>query len=558
MPVPPATRDAGAPEADPPAETATTRLVVTIVIDQLAAWIADERWKELPETGGFARLRKEGTYVRDMRHTHAVTDTGPGHAALYTGAPARVSGVFGNERFDDAGHRLATFADLDAKIVASDGLHDGQASSAKVVRVDTVADVLRATDPNAVILSVSLKDRAAIPGGGRKPTLSLWYDTWLDRFVSSTAFAQTLPAWTDATARIVALRKEPWTPFDPKWVAAHALTPDAQPGEGNVEGLGTVFPHEASKAKKPPTAFRVTPFADDIVLELALTALDSTPRAMDPKGHTLLAISLSANDYIGHTFGPDSWEAWDQLARLDAKLGRFFAELDKRVGANGWSAVLAADHGISMLPEASTLPGARPWCAKGATDRWQRPCTPITRLPQTAITKELVEAAHAAVGPGDFIKGISDPLIFFTAAAHQLDSDKKKKLFDAVVAKLRSHPEIDRLVDGMNPPDSCPPENDESIDALVCRSIVPGVADIYVTEKPGHFFDAGYGYGAAHGSAYLYDRSVPMLARAPGLVRAGVVIEEPLDIRTYAKTASSMLRIDPPGAASMGRDLRAP
>src|SRR5580658_6875064 len=35
-------------------------VLVTIVVDQLAGWIADERWPELPKDGGFARLRREG------------------------------------------------------------------------------------------------------------------------------------------------------------------------------------------------------------------------------------------------------------------------------------------------------------------------------------------------------------------------------------------------------------------------------------------------------------------------------------------------------------------
>ena len=102
-------------------------------------------------------------------------------------------------------------------------------------------------------------------------------------------------------------------------------------------------------------------------------------------------ISLSANDYVLHAFGPDSWEAWDELVRLDASLGRFFRALDARVGPGGWAAMLSADHGSTPLPETADVPAARPWCAlvddrgsarqaglrpdtPGIADRWQRPC----------------------------------------------------------------------------------------------------------------------------------------------------------------------------------------
>jgi hypothetical protein len=79
-----------APLAAPPAALAAAPaparppVVVAIIVDQLAAWIANERLPLLPEDGGFARLRREGTWSRRMRFAHAVTDTGPGHAALHT------------------------------------------------------------------------------------------------------------------------------------------------------------------------------------------------------------------------------------------------------------------------------------------------------------------------------------------------------------------------------------------------------------------------------------------------------------------------------------------
>src|SRR5579871_2103876 len=80
-----------------PASPKPPRMVVTIVVDQMAAWIAAERWPSLSPEGGFRRLMREGTYFRDMRYAHAVTDTAPGHAALYTGRVPRETGIFANE-----------------------------------------------------------------------------------------------------------------------------------------------------------------------------------------------------------------------------------------------------------------------------------------------------------------------------------------------------------------------------------------------------------------------------------------------------------------------------
>ena len=52
---------------------------------------------------GVASTTREGTNVREMRYAHAVTDTAPGHASLYTGAPPHDTGIVSNERVDDEG-----------------------------------------------------------------------------------------------------------------------------------------------------------------------------------------------------------------------------------------------------------------------------------------------------------------------------------------------------------------------------------------------------------------------------------------------------------------------
>src|SRR5262249_45691624 len=124
-------------------------VVVTIVVDQLAAWIADERWSELPKAGGFARLLREGTRVREMRYAHAVTDTAPGHAALYTGVTPRVSGIVGNEIPIDREKRESVLLDRDTALVVH-GLatsRPGASIRALAPDVPTLADRLRAARP---------------------------------------------------------------------------------------------------------------------------------------------------------------------------------------------------------------------------------------------------------------------------------------------------------------------------------------------------------------------------------------------------------------------------
>ena len=66
----------------------------------------------------------------------------------------------------------------------------------------------------------------------------------------------------------------------------------------------------------------------------------------------MLTLSLSANDLVGHQFGPDSPQARQMVDSLDTQLDAFFSWLDKNVPgglANIWI-TLSADHGVAPVP----------------------------------------------------------------------------------------------------------------------------------------------------------------------------------------------------------------
>lgn len=524
-----------APKAKAPLARADAHptIVVSIVIDQLAAWIAEERWPELPASGGFSRLLREGTYVRDARYAHAVTETAPGHATLYTGVPPRVHGVWGNQALAP-GRRIPILQDDRTSLVGPDGITKEPGSSGAILRVETIADLHRARHPLATIVSVSGKDRGAIFAGGKQPTASLWYDGASGALVTSTAFARgTIPglAYVGRSERV-------WSLSDADWVARHAGTRDDQDGEGDWGGLGVVFPHSLATATKRTSAYRATPFADADLLALA-AGFATVEGARN--GPELLAISLSANDFIGHAFGPDSWEAWEALRSLDAELGRFFAVLDARFGKDGWSAILTGDHGVVPMPEVGT---SHPWCKPGsAPDPWQRPCVgDASRIVAEELSKELAGAAGS-----ESILGVSEPYVFLSAKARASSGEERRRIDERVLDVLKRHPAVQEVIDVRDLPATCPP--DDSVRALVCRSFVPGAAgDFYVVTRPGSFFDpfVVVGKGTSHGTPWLYDRSVPIVLRAPGRAAAGKKIAEPVPIASFTRALAELLGIDPP------------
>jgi hypothetical protein len=548
-----------APSQAPASAPASLRgghaVVVAIVVDQLAGWIAAERWPELPRDGGFARLIREGTWAKRLQYAHAATDTAPGHSALYTAVVPHDSGIFANEVLDSKGNRTSVLRDLQTHLVTDEGEQQSPGASLSALHVDTLADCLHRAKPDAVVVSLSLKDRGALFGAGHHPRAAIWFDPKLDRFVTSTAFAQTLPIWarSPATATVSRLQRQTWSLLDKQWVTAHARTPDAQPGEGDVDGFGTVFPHVVAASRSVGNAFRTSPFADEAIFSLALGAIDGE----DIKEHeALIALSLSANDYIGHVFGPDSWEAWDELYRLDGALGRFLDQLDRRFGRDGYAVLLTADHGVTTMPEAAVVPGVRPWCTDPSPDPWGRACGPVGRIFPDALAEELRKEANRGLGDGDWIAGVVDPYVYLTAAARDLESRPRGLLDQAVLRTLRAYPEIGDVIPTRALPAVCPPESDESIPALVCRSVSAGAGDYYIVPSRGSFFDPNVapGKGTSHGSPYAFDRTVPLLARAPGKIRGGVILEREIGFETFARAAAALLGVAGPGNAASSTD----
>jgi hypothetical protein len=547
----------------PPARTPAPWLV-TIVVDQLAAWIADERWPALPDSGGFARLRREGLWVRQLRFGHACTDTAPGHSALYTGATPRESGIVANELPGPSGKAVSIVSDPTARLVVAGGGDGGgrPGSSLRPLGGDTVADALRAARPDARVLSFSLKDRGAVFSAGRHPSLVMWLEPELGAFATSTAFATSLPAWVAPFAGPAAVeqaRAAPWSPLAGDWLAARSETRDDQPGEGDYDGLGVGFPHRARSTK----AERATPAGDDLLFALARAAAAAT-HAEAQGQPVMLSISLSSNDYVEHVFGPHSWEAWDELLRLDRGLAALLDALDRLVGRDGYAVMLSGDHGSNPLPEVTDAAARTRWCRAGAGDRWERPCTAGSRLRPAEVAAALETAARQALGPeagaGPWIAGVTEPLVYLTPAGRALPAAVRRRLVEAGAAELRRRYAVADLVDLRTQTGTCPGLEDESIPALVCRSVrAEGPGDFYVVPRPGTFFDPGYapGHGTSHGSPYLYDRAVPLLVRAPGRVPAGVTRDEPVRFTAFARTAAALLGVPPPAAAGGGEDLTA-
>ncbi len=447
------------------------------------------------------------------------------------------------------------------EVLAPPGVATGGKASSSLapLRVATLGDVVERERPAAEVIALSLKDRGALFAGGRHPTAALWLDNDLGTFVSSNAVATAFPPWAAVAGGREAVRAamaEPWTIADRAWVTAHAFGPDDGPGESSYKHLRRTFPHPVDS----PKAMRATPAGDRLLFALG----DAAAAEMAAHGGGgLLSLSLSSHDYVCHLFGPHSWEAWDELQRLDRGLAAFLERLDARFGPDGYAVMLTGDHGSNALPQVSRA-APSPWCPQGPhPDHWQRSCGPHRRLLQDEVVAALESALEAKLGRegGPLVAGIAEPLLFFAPRARALEGAARRALVAETTRVLQRRFDVTHVVDLRAAPERCPPDRDESWPALACRAMrSDGPGDLYLMLPPGNFFDPrlDVGAGTNHGSPYLYDRAVPLIVRAPGRVRAGAVVTRPVSFTAFARTAAALLGVSPPPAAVSGENLVGP
>lgn len=137
---------------------APPRLIIGIVVDQMRYDFL-YRYSSKYGPGGFKRLLREGFSCENTHYNFAPTFTGPGHAAIYTGATPSVNGIIANDWYDRqwGKHRYVT-ADTTENTVGGEG-RVGQ-HSPRVLLSTTITDELRLSNAfKSKVVGVCLKDR---------------------------------------------------------------------------------------------------------------------------------------------------------------------------------------------------------------------------------------------------------------------------------------------------------------------------------------------------------------------------------------------------------------
>lgn len=496
------------------AQEGAPRLVVTVVVDQLRP---DQLDRYDPAfDGGLRRLIDEGFHFTQATHGHARTSTAPGHATLSTGVFPSRHGVVANSWHQRTGFQwrpMYAVADRDAPILGYEQIVELEGRSPKTLLRDGLPDWIQAQDSDSRSVSISRKDRAAVPLGGRSSEHVYWIIPEFAQFVTSTHYRNGYPGWLrdfNEHRMPEIFDAEVWESEIPDEFIDLARADSAA---YEFDGVHTAFPHVAM-AETPDTTWQTRnvwrselPYTDEAVLELALVAMEELELGQRDQVD-YLALSFSATDRVGHQFGPLSPEVFQTLLELDRSLGRLFEALDREVGPGGWVLGFSADHGVVTMPEYARTLGV------DHADRFIR----------EEVLAKLSESLSAAAAGGGSPNDVAERVAERVAA------------LDEVAATYTHH----ELMLG-TPADT--------FAVLYRNSYYPGrawseLARWGVDVRFGEDDYVGSPTGTNHESAYYYDRAVPLIFIG-GSVQAGRS-DDPVYTVDFAPTLAALAGIPVP------------
>jgi predicted AlkP superfamily pyrophosphatase or phosphodiesterase len=518
------------------------KLIVAISIDQFSANLFERRRAGFRY--GLKRLAGEGVTFPSGYQSHAATETCPGHSTLLTGRHPAATGIIGNSWRDPATGK-DTYCLFDAASPVPG--RSGQGRSPANLRVSTLGEWMRAANPASRTVAVSGKDRGAITMAGHDSAGAFWWDY-------ERGFTTYVPAGTQEAERLAPVRSinaaidARWRKAPPVWkVSDPACAVPAQTRHygsldvtHSVPPAGFTVPKPGADFRADSTFnawFRASPMLDAIVVEAANSLVD-TYKLGRGTAPDLLAVSLSATDYVGHRYGNDGPEMCDQMAHLDRLLGQFLDRIDRlRIP---YMVVLSADHG-----------------SMDAAERVAERGIPARRANLSGIVADVGRQVQVELGLG-FAPLVGDDQVSIVGTT---DPGVRRRILALALAKLRARPEIaaafarDELL-AVRIPKGKPADEltlqerfAESTDAERSGDIAVALAPYMSGGNPKAYGDTV----AGHGTPWNYDRRVPILFWWNGASH----FEQPLPIETVdiAPTLASLIGVPTPTVDGVCRDL---
>ncbi|MDQ3232953.1 MAG: alkaline phosphatase family protein, partial [Pseudobdellovibrionaceae bacterium] len=316
------------------------KLIVTLVVDQFRAdQIARFQKRFAPplgpqgEPGGFRYLTEYGAYYPFAEFDLLQNMTCPGHATILSGAYAYQHGIPVNIWYDARTQKSQyCVEDSDSPLVGLADANSKRGISPKHFRGTTLGDELKNSGYPSRVITIALKDRAAVLLGGKRADLAVWLDKESQTWVSSRYYLPNgkLPDWVQSLNASLQTRGETLTWDAPKGLGSGTSWTSNQHvvASKTTEAMGRDFPHQVSSHNAQSSNF---PEGTVWTVNTAIQALQTLKLGQGPEPD-LLAVSFSNHDGLSHSFGPNSRELEELMLVEDREIARLLAAIKKAVG----------------------------------------------------------------------------------------------------------------------------------------------------------------------------------------------------------------------------------
>jgi predicted AlkP superfamily pyrophosphatase or phosphodiesterase len=511
------------------------KLIIGIVVEQLR-YDQVEKFRSKFCENGIRKLLNEGTFFQNASFQYMLTQSAPGHTTISTGAEPSLHGITSDSWYLPLKNEQI-YCTKDASVNPAGGSYESGLHSPVNLQVSTFSDELKmATNRKSKVFAVGLKENSSIFSAGHAADAAYWYDNTTGTWMTSSYYIDSLPSWVNDFNALNYPEKyltNSWTLLRPYQDYSDCIS-DTNKFEAGFNGQN-YFPYDLKKLSTRGKAgtdrdysfLRETPFGNTVTTEFAKRLIEKEGLGKDDVTD-FLTVCYSATDYIGHRFGPSSFEMADAIYRLDKDIEDLLKYLNETMGKKNILVYFTSAHGISEIP--------------GVLESIRIPAGIFKQDQAIYLLKSYLKASY---GDGEWIKGYSEKQLFLNRtliedAKIPLEEIQKKVArflvqfsgvaaaypYSAFEANDFGNGNLKKIINNFNPQRS---------------------GDVIIVLNSG-WVEKESNYVTNHNSPYEYDSHVPLIWYGWSVNRATVTRK--VNMTDIAATLSSLCKIPYPNGCT--------